>query len=146
MILLSKKDMQTKVEVVEYDDKASTYMVKFLTGDDKNKVKTYSSTTIKRWWRKIEEPKENPKKEYEEKKKTRRSSMNRSEIVKKIQKNFDIKLSEYPSTPGLYSFGNKPKRTIGITRSGITIYRKKQDSIKISYASDYMSELKEKLF
>lgn len=146
MILLSKKDMQTKVEVVKYDDKASTYTVKFLDGDDKNEVKTYSSTTIKRWWKKIEEPKENPKKEYEEKKKTRRSSMNRSEIVDKIQKTFDIKLSEYPSTPGLYSFGNKPKRTIGITRSGITIYRKKQDSIKISYASDYMSELKEKLF
>lgn len=141
MILLSKKDMQTKVEVVEYDDKASTYMVKFLTGDDKNKVKTYSSSTIKRWWKEISEP-EKPKTAP----KKHRVKVNRNEIVHKIQENFDIVLSEYPSTPGLYSFGNNPKRTIGITRSGITIYRKKQDSIKISYASDYMSELKEKLF
>lgn len=139
MIYLSKKDNETKIELVEKTEKGA--ICKFLTGEKVGETISYSSSTIKRWWKEISEPKK--PKTVPKKHKVR---VNRNEIVHKIQETFDIKLSEYPSTPGLYSFGDKPKRTIGITRSGITIYRKKQDSIKISYASDYMSELKEKLF
>lgn len=142
MIYLSKKDNETKIELVEKTETGA--ICKFLTGEKAGETISYSSSTIKRWWKEISEnekpdkPKTAPKKH--------KSRVARTEIVHKIQGTFDIVLSEYPSTPGLYSFGNKPKRTIGITRSGITIYRKKQDSIKISYDSDYMSELKEKLF
>lgn len=139
MIYLSKKDNETKIELVEKTEKG--VICKFLNGEQVGKTISYSSSTIKRWWKEISDPKK-PKTAP----KNHGSKVNRNEIVHKIQENFDIVLSEYPSTPGLYSFGNKPKRTIGITRSGITIYRKKQDSIKISYAGDYMSEIKEKLF
>ena len=139
MIYLSKKDNETKIELVEKTEKGA--ICKFLNGEKVGETISYSSSTIKRWWKKISEP-EKPKTAP----KKHRLKVNRNEIVHKIQENFDIVLYEYPSTPGLYSLGNKPKRTIGITRSGITIYRKKQDSIKISYESNYMSELKEKLF
>lgn len=142
MIYLSKKDNETKIELVEKTERGA--ICKFLTGEKVGETISYSESTIKRWWKEISEPKKSEKPNTMLNK--HKSKVNRNEIVQKIQENFDIVLSEYPSTPGLYSFGDKPKRTIGITRSGITIYRKKQDSIKISYACDYMSELKEKLF
>lgn len=145
MIYLSKKDNETKIELVEKTEKGA--ICKFLTGEKVGETISYSDSTIKRWWKEIEEQKEVIKEETKDEREIKRSvKVNRLEVVDKIQKMFDIKLSEYSSTPGLYSFGNKPKRTIGITRSGITIYRKKRGSIKISYANDYMSELKEKLF
>lgn len=140
MLYLSKKDNETTIEIVERTEKG--VICKFINGEKAGETISYSDSTLKRWWKKLEEQEPNIVRKVGK----RNSKVNRDEIVKNIQKNFDIILTQYPSTPGLYSFGDKPKRTIGITRSGITIYRKKQDSIRISYSSDYMSELKEKLF
>lgn len=55
MILLSKKDNKTKVEVIKYDDKSLTYQVRFLNGEKQGKTTVYSSGTVKRWWKEIED-------------------------------------------------------------------------------------------
>lgn len=55
MILISKKDNSTKVEVIKYDDKSFTYQVRFLNGEKKGKTTVYSSGTVKRWWKEIKE-------------------------------------------------------------------------------------------
>ena len=53
-IFVSKKDNETKIKVVKEDKRASTFMVEFLNGDKKGSSTVYSSSTIKRWWKKCD--------------------------------------------------------------------------------------------
>lgn len=55
MILLSKKDNKTKAEVIKYDNKSLTYNVLFLNGEKEGQTTVYSSGTVKRWWKEIED-------------------------------------------------------------------------------------------
>ena len=50
----SVRDDSTEIELLKVDERASTYMVKFLNGDKKGEITVYSKSTMKRWWRKIE--------------------------------------------------------------------------------------------
>ena len=50
----SVRDDSTEIELLKVDERASTYMVKFLNGDKKGETTIYSKNTMKRWWRKIE--------------------------------------------------------------------------------------------
>ena len=50
----SVRDDSTEIELLKVDERASTYMVKFLNGDKKGETTVYSKSTMKRWWRKIE--------------------------------------------------------------------------------------------
>lgn len=50
----SVRDESTEIELLKVDERASTYMVKFLNGDKKGETTVYSKSTIKRWWRKVD--------------------------------------------------------------------------------------------
>lgn len=50
----SVRDDSTEIELLKVDERASTYMVKFLNGDKKGETTVYSKSTMKRWWRKID--------------------------------------------------------------------------------------------
>lgn len=55
MNYISKRDNITEIKVLKYDDKSCTYQVRFLNGNRQGQVVVYSSGTIKRWWKKMEE-------------------------------------------------------------------------------------------
>lgn len=59
MVLLSKKNNSTKIEVIKYDEKSLTYHVRFLNGEKEGQTTVYSSGTVKRWWKEIEDSCEN---------------------------------------------------------------------------------------
>ena len=44
----SVRDESTEIELLKVDERASTYMVKFLNGDKKGETTVYSKSTIKR--------------------------------------------------------------------------------------------------
>lgn len=56
-IYMSVRDKVTQVEVIKIDERASTFMVRYLNGDKKGQTTIYSAGTMKRWWKKIEEVK-----------------------------------------------------------------------------------------
>ena len=144
MILLSKKDNSTKVEVIKYDDKSFTYQVRFLNGEKKGKTTVYSSGTVKRWWKRIKE--DNNLKEESAKQKIGRNPVDREAIIQELSSLLSIKFVEYPSTPGLYRPDTKPAEfLIGITKSHISVYNKNSKAIKIKYTDDYISKVVELL-
>lgn len=51
---ISKKDNVTLIKLVEFNEKFKTYTIEFLNGDKKGKQLSYSSSTIKRWWKKCD--------------------------------------------------------------------------------------------
>ena len=144
MILLSKKDNSTKVEVIKYDDKSFTYQVRFLNGEKKGKTTVYSSGTVKRWWKRIKE--DNNLKEESAKQKIGRNPVDREAIIQELSSLLSIKFVEYPSTPGLYRPDTKPAEfLIGITKSHISVCNKNSKAIKIKYTDDYISKVVELL-
>ena len=54
-IYVSRKDETVKAKLVEYNERFKTYMVEFITGDRKGKTTSFSASTMKRWWKEIEE-------------------------------------------------------------------------------------------
>ena len=144
MILLSKKDNSTKVEVIKYDDKCFTYQIRFLNGEKKGTKTVYSSGTVKRWWKRIKE--DNNLKEESAKQKIGRNPVDREAIIQELSSLLSIKFVEYPSTPGLYKPDTKPaKFHIGITKSHVSVYTKNSKAIKIKYTDDYISKVVELL-
>ena len=71
-VFVSKKDNETKFELIqEWDD--GKCEVKFLNGDKKGEVATYTSGTIKRWWKEVEVKEEVIKKPNKKSKKVDRT-------------------------------------------------------------------------
>lgn len=62
-IYMSTRDNVTQAEVIKIDERASTFMVRYLNGDKKGQTTIYSKGTMKRWWKKIEEVKKEIKKD-----------------------------------------------------------------------------------
>lgn len=144
MILISKKDNSTKVEVIKYDDKSFTYQVRFLNGEKKGKTTVYSSGTVKRWWKRIKE--DNNLKAESAKQKIGGKTVERESIIQELSSLLSIKFVEYPSTPGLYRPDTKPAEFhIGITKSHVSVYNKNSKAIKIKYTDDYISKVAELL-
>lgn len=70
-VFLSKKDNETKFELIrEQDGKCE---VRFLNGSKKGETTTYTSGTIKRWWKEVEVKEEVIKKPNKKSKKVDRS-------------------------------------------------------------------------
>lgn len=68
-VFVSKKDNETKFELIqELDD--GKCEVKFLNGDKKGEMATYTSGTIKRWWKEVEVKEEVIKKPNKKSKKS----------------------------------------------------------------------------
>ena len=55
-VFLSKKDNETKFELLQKQD--GKCEVRFLNGSKKGETTTYTSGTIKRWWKEVEEVEE----------------------------------------------------------------------------------------
>lgn len=51
-VFLSKKDNETKFELIQEQDEKCE--VRFLNGSKKGETTTYTSGTIKRWWKEVE--------------------------------------------------------------------------------------------
>lgn len=139
-IFLSKKDSETKVALIsEKDDKIQ---VQFLNGNKKGEITTYSGSTMKRWWKEIEE--DINIKEKSNKKESKRRKVNREEVIKNLSEALGIGFIQYPSTPGLYKPDTTPVTFhLGVTRSHISVYIKNSETIKISYNEDYMAKVVE---
>lgn len=139
-IFLSKKDSETKVAIIgEKDDKIQ---VKFLNGMKKGETTTYSASTLKRWWKEIEE--DTTVEEKSNKKEAKRKTINRDDVVKKLSETLGIDFIQYPSTPGLYKPDTTPATFyLGVTRSHISVYIKNRETIKISYNEDYVAKVVE---
>ena len=58
-VFLSKKDNETKFELIQEQD--GKCEVRFLNGSKKGETTTYTSGTIKRWWKEVEEVEESTK-------------------------------------------------------------------------------------
>lgn len=54
-VYVSRRDETVKVKLIKYDEKFKTYLVEYLTGERKGKTTSFSSSTMKRWWKEIEE-------------------------------------------------------------------------------------------
>lgn len=141
-IFLSKRDNETRVMLITKTENESK--VKFLNGTKKGETITYSDSTMKRWWKEIEE--DITIKEKSNKKEVKRKTVNREEIVKKLSVALGIDFIQYHSTPGLYKPNTKPATFhLGITRSHLSLYIKNSETIKISYNEDYVSKVAELL-
>ena len=54
-VYVSRRDETVKVKLIKYEEKFKTYLVEYLTGERKGKTTSFSSSTMKRWWKEIEE-------------------------------------------------------------------------------------------
>lgn len=61
-VFLSKKDNETKFELIQEQD--GKCEVRFLNGSKKGETTTYTSGTIKRWWKEVEEVEELAKEKH----------------------------------------------------------------------------------
>lgn len=139
-IFLSKRDNETRVMLINKTENES--QVQFLNGMKKGENTTYSDSTMKRWWKEIEE--DITIKEKSNKKEAKRKIVNREDIVKKLSEALGITFSKYPSTTGLYKPDVKPATFhLGVTRSHISVYIKNSETIKLSYSDDYVSKVTE---
>lgn len=71
-VFVSKKDNETKFELIKERDDGKCE-VKFLNGDKKGEMTTYTSGTIKRWWKEVEVKEEVIKKPNKKSKKVDRT-------------------------------------------------------------------------
>lgn len=69
-VFLSKKDNETKFELIQEQD--GKCEVRFLNGSKKGETTTYTSGTIKRWWKEVDEDKKERRKEYPRKKSSKK--------------------------------------------------------------------------
>ena len=137
-IFLSKRDNETRVMLITKTENES--QVQFLNGTKKGETITYSDSTMKRWWKEIEE--DITIKEKSNKKEVKRKTINREEIIKKLSVALGIDFIQYPSTPGLYKPDAKPATFhLGVTRSHLSVYIKNSETIKLSYNDDYVSKV-----
>lgn len=57
MIYKSKKDETLTAKVVSTDEKCNTCILEYLSGDKVGKTIALTNSTLKRWWKKVDEPK-----------------------------------------------------------------------------------------
>lgn len=93
-VFLSKKDKETKFELIQEQD--GKCEVRFLNGSKKGETATYTSGTIKRWWKEVKEVEE-PTKERQlvpmpgiEKLETLKKEYSRKSSSKKIDRSEEI--------------------------------------------------------
>ena len=54
-VYVSRRNETVKAKLIKYEEKFKTYLVEYLTGEHKGKTASFSSSTMKRWWKKIED-------------------------------------------------------------------------------------------
>ena len=139
-VYVSRRDETVKVKLIKYEEKFKTYLVEYLNGERKGKTTSFSSSTMKRWWK--QDVSENVSMN-ETKKDEKLILVDKEVIIKCLSNKLGVDFIEYPSTPGLYKPNIKPASfRIGLTKTHVTVYFDKSDTIKISYdESDYISKV-----
>ena len=131
-VYISRRDETVKVKLIKYEEKFKTYLVEYLTGEHKGKTTSFSSSTMKRWWK--QDVSENVSMN-EIKQDEKLTLVDKKDIIKCISSKLGVDFIEYPSTPNLYKPDIKPASfRIGLTKTHLTVYVDNRDTIKISYS------------
>lgn len=144
---ISKKDNTTLIKLLEFNEKFKTYTIEFLNGDKKGKQLSYSSSTIKRWWKKCDKADDSFKTSNEVISDTTQEvkepfKFDRAKILSEIENALGMNFIPYKSTPGLYKTDSKPALFhLGIARKHITLYCKGASAKKIEYSDSYIDDI-----
>lgn len=106
-IYVSRKDETIKAKLLEYNEKFNTYMMEFITGDRKGKTTSFSASTMKRWWKVVDDSEEVITKEVVKKAKTTKSTDDILDMVEEILKNLSIEFKRSSRCINVYSNGVK---------------------------------------
>ena len=106
-IYVSRKDETVKAKLVEYNERFKTYMVEFITGNRKGKTTSFSSSTIKRWWKVVDDSEEVTTKEVVKKSRSTKSTGDILDMVDEILKNLSIEFKRSSRCINVYSNGVK---------------------------------------
>jgi hypothetical protein len=61
MYYLSRRDKETRIKVDEQYSNENTVVAEYLNGDKQGKTVSITHSTLKRWWKKIDEVTEEPR-------------------------------------------------------------------------------------
>lgn len=122
-VYLSKKDNTTKFKVIETGH--NTVTVEFLNGTNKGQLTKYSLSTVKRWWKMIEEEEEKPTK------KIKKTTNENVALTEEFLNGFS---SKYYSSVKCYKFykNGKPFAEVYPQKKKILCYFKSLDGIDLS--------------
>ena len=149
-IYMSTRDNATQVEVIKIDERASTFMVRYMNGDKKGQTTIYSKGTMKRWWKKVDkegistkpENLENKTKKVKSKKKP--TKIDRKKKKKKIVEMFvdDYEYKYYDSVKcyKIYDIMNQTTVIAEVypRRKNIEVrVRNVKESVNVNYKDGY---------
>ena len=149
-IYMSTRDNVTKVEVLKIDERASTFMVRYMNGDKKGQTTIYSKGTMKRWWKKVDKEEIHTKPENLENKtkkatsKKKSTKIDRTEDIKKIVEMFvdDYEYKYYDSVKcyKIYDIMNQTTVIAEVypRRKNIEVrVRNVKENVKVNYKDGY---------
>lgn len=142
-VYVSRRDETVKVKLIKYEEKFKTYLVEYLNGERKGKTTSFSSSTMKRWWKEIEEEavEEEPVVLNTNAETTDKKPVGKKEIEKKEVKNLldttesllagRLTYKRNISMISLYISGDKKKR--------LAYVYKRKNSIRVYMPNKYYS-------
>lgn len=142
-VYVSRRDETVKVKLIKYEEKFKTYLVEYLNGERKGKTTSFSSSTMKRWWKEIEEEavEEEPVVLNTNAETTDKKPVGKKEIEKKEVKNLldttesllagRLTYKRNVSMISLYISGDKKKR--------LAYVYKRKNSIRVYMPNKYYS-------
>ena len=149
-IYMSVRNNSTQVEVIKIDERASTFMVRYLNGDKKGQTTIYSKGTMKRWWKKVDTERISTKSENLENKtkkttsKKKPTKIDRTEDIKKIVEMlvYDYEYKYYDSVKcyKIYDIMNQAKVIAEVypRRKNIEVrVRNVKENVKLNYKDGY---------
>lgn len=139
-IYKSVRDESTEIELLKVDERASTYMVKFLNGDKKGETTVYSKSTMKRWWRKIDKVvsgEENKQSEHPTKPVNTTEKRNLLDYVSELASGYNSNYKRNKTMVIFYTLVNNKKKRYAY------IYKRK-DCIRVYIPEKYYDLISEK--
>ena len=136
----SVRDDSTEIELLKVDERASTYMVKFLNGDKKGETTVYSKSTMKRWWRKIDKVvsgDENKQLAHPEKPVNTMEKRNLLDYVGELASDYNVNYKRNKTMVIFYTLVNNKKKRYAY------IYKRK-DCIRVYMPEKYYDLVSEK--
>ena len=136
----SVRDERTEIELLKVDERASTYMVKFLNGDKKGETTVYSKNTMKRWWRKIDKvvsDEENKQSAHPSKPVNTMEKRNLLDYVGELASGYTVNYKRNKTMVIFYTLVNNKKKRYAY------IYKRK-DCIRVYVPEKYYDLISEK--
>lgn len=136
----SVRDESTEIELLKVDERASTYMVKFLNGDKKGETTVYSKSTMKRWWRKVDKvvsDEENKQSAHLTKPVNTTEKRNLLDYVGELASGYNVNYKRNKTMVTFYTLVNNKKKRYAY------IYKRK-DCIRVYVPEKYYDLISEK--